>query len=174
MKEQRGKGICPWSSRLESDGAWMGPDRKQGLLPHLTQPWCQQHGTCTQAQSLLPAEIFVAPKQSQSRRPCKQSSLLFHNLIHDLWYAASEEYFPAWNVLTPSSYTLAQCQRAKSEQLEFLGIIVTTSDHPREMDLVVPQASKRGLRRPRAQEHVSRLKESADDKWEKTFQTEWI
>lgn len=120
-------------------------------------------------QSLLPADIFVAPKQSQSRRPCKQSSL-----IHDLWYAASEEYFPAWNVPTPSSYTLAQHLRARSEPLEFLGTIVNTSDHPRETDLVVPQASKRGLRRPRAQEHVLRLKESADDKWEKTFQIEWI
>lgn len=90
---------------------------------------------------------------------------------------APQKYFSAWNLLIPPSYTLTQSQRENpkgsgasrdsSQHLwPFLGKRIWAFHRLQRRDWESPG--------PGNMWHALRLKPVADDKWKKTFQTEWM
>ena len=90
---------------------------------------------------------------------------------------APKEYFPAWNLLIPSSYTLAQSQRERSKGSRASG---DNSQHfwasPGKKSWSFLRLQRRDWGSPGLGNmwHALRLKPAADDKWKKAFQTEWM
>lgn len=68
---------------------------------------------------------------TQTLWPWEESLLPLHNLIHDLWYEAPKSIFQPEIYLYLSPTRLPRTKEKGQRDLEFLGTIVNTSDHPR-------------------------------------------
>lgn len=172
MTIQRNKEVIEFP-KVPKTGAWWSQNSsryKTSVLKVISPSLCCHHCPCIQGKSQqrsLYHSISKVVLRIFSSTPSYSWSLLWSH----------KKYYPTWNLLIPFPYTIAWNQRERSKGF---GVSGDNNQHlwpsldkytwwfqrHRRRDLGDPGHGNMW--------HALRLKPAADDKWKKTFHTEWM